>query len=194
MTHRKHNRHQAGFTLIEVMVAAAIIGILASVAIPNYQKFVLRAKTAERTEIMNRIKQQVQDFYLRKGASIDPIAHPGMVTIDSMYNPEWPPVAQKRMMNTSAAAKPVWAEYFSSTGAQGSQGQEIEGPLYYTYYFRVQESPALSQIIVWSWGDLDSDGALSTKIIVWNRQSGVYQNVAEVPPAGQEDDVTYGTF
>jgi hypothetical protein len=111
-----------------------------------------------------------------------------------MYNPEWPPVAQKRMMATAAAMKPVWAEYFSSNGPQGSEGEEIEGPLYYSYYFRVTESPAVSQIIVWAFGDLDGDGAVSTKIVQWNRQAGMYQITNEFPAPGNEDDVTYQTF
>ncbi|AKP72503.1 Pilin [Piscirickettsia salmonis] len=43
---RSKNRNQLGFSLIEIMVAVAIIGILIAIAVPSYQEYVSRAKNA----------------------------------------------------------------------------------------------------------------------------------------------------
>ncbi|HWP94799.1 MAG TPA: pilin [Gammaproteobacteria bacterium] len=58
---------QQGFTLIELMIVVAIIGILAAVAIPAYQDYTIRAQVSEGPQLANGLKTSIADYYASKG-------------------------------------------------------------------------------------------------------------------------------
>lgn len=66
LTRRQHGPHQ-GFTLIELMVVIAIIGLLMAIAVPSYREFILRAARSEAMTQLNRAAIEQERFLYRFG-------------------------------------------------------------------------------------------------------------------------------
>ncbi|TMA31410.1 MAG: prepilin-type N-terminal cleavage/methylation domain-containing protein [Deltaproteobacteria bacterium] len=65
-------RHDRGFTMVELMIVVALIGIISSLAIPNYLKFTARSQRAEMLETVSKMKLYFKTTIDNTGSFITP--------------------------------------------------------------------------------------------------------------------------
>jgi type IV pilus assembly protein PilE len=71
------SNQEQGMTLLEIVIAAAVVGILASIALPGYRNYVLRANRAEGRSALLALATAQEKFYLQcntYAATLDPTA------------------------------------------------------------------------------------------------------------------------
>ncbi len=79
-------KNNVGFTLIELMVVVAIIGILASIAMPQYQVYIQRSEVTEALGIASDVKDHVTIYYREKLAFPKDNAETGIPEPDKMIS------------------------------------------------------------------------------------------------------------
>ena len=76
---------QKGFTLIELMITVAIVGILAAVALPAYQDYTIRAQASEGLILAEGMKTAVAEFHANKGTLPATLAEAGTASQPGKY-------------------------------------------------------------------------------------------------------------
>lgn len=118
-------KKQQGFTLIELMIVVAIIGILAAIAIPQYNDYTARAQLSEAVTLAGGMKTPIAENYAQNNANTSCVA-PGAITTGKYVQSVTLTAAadscavaalMKSGIAAKAAGKTVTMTYTPSTGS-----------------------------------------------------------------------------
>jgi type IV pilus assembly protein PilA len=110
---------QKGFTLIELMIVIAIIGILAAVALPAYQDYTIRAKVSEGILALSSARTSIAETYAQSGRMLISANSAGVQTQVSKY------VASITWLGDNANLGTVTATLSTDPGLGAASSQTI---------------------------------------------------------------------
>lgn len=113
------NRKSSGFTLIEIMVAVLIIGILAAIAIPSYRSYLLKGNRAAAQAYLMDIAQQQQQYLLDARTYATNVAGLSMTTptnVSTYYTIQDPFTTGTAPNSFSVTATPVGSQASDTCG------------------------------------------------------------------------------
>jgi len=146
---------QKGFTLIELMIVIAIVGILAAIALPAYQDYIVRSKLSEPAAALAEAKTSIAEFYATNNGMPDTFAEAGLFT-----NPDKPVVASLGYVSING---------LPLISARVREGIIPANPTEANYGFSLSGSTRSGNTLVWTCksttdGDIDSAGTAAVVI------------------------------
>lgn len=148
--------NRAGFTLIELMIVVAVIGVLSAVAIPTFQSYVYRSRTSEAVTFLGEIRQRQEAYRAEFGQYCSVSAAVGSAPAGGSWAPATLP---------SGGAKVAWT---GTPGSWSQLGAAPDGLVMFQYRTTAGPpgtNPGISGydgtdfwFVAQAQGDLDGDG------------------------------------
>jgi prepilin-type N-terminal cleavage/methylation domain-containing protein len=158
-------RRRRGFTLIELMIVVAILGLLASIAISMFRTQVLKAKRRERDVMMSALELQMKDYLTVREQQLPNSFGGGFAYLWAPWNPSYPPTAEKR------AFDPTLGDWKSLSFADGN--------VRYSYQVFAEQFPGWGYFYIYAAGDADGNGLQSFRLIEWETLNGTWTRTAD---------------
>ena len=184
---KRPNNSQAGFTLIELMISVAIVGILASVALPLYLKYGLKARTAEAKTNLGGIRTSQVAFKASYDTYCNTVIEPAVSGAIDGVREVWP------RFQSPASGLPASQ---SGNGRFSDIGFEPAGSVYYHYGCNFLNEAVRCEAS----SDLDENGAPAVFMFAWRidptniEPAGSFSGATPVSQWGGLVNLTFGRF